>query len=247
MFSKTGLKAYAMPSATSAATSAAKLLPRRLSPSLTGLASHVCRQSPAHSLVSSRPLSSTRSNYHDQSSAPAQSKHVPVGGFATVPEIREALPPKVADLVEDYPSLTTLPVQWGEQDPFGHLNNVIYLRYFESGRIAYFDQIIKPGLTQRAYNSFIQARGVGPIVKTVSCKYKSPVRYPDTITVGVRIPRETLEKDRFVQEAVLVSHAQGRVVATAECQVVTYDYGELRKADIPPEVIKAWKAGEGIK
>ena len=30
-----------------------------------------------------------------------------------------------------------LPVAWGEQDAFGHLNNVVYFRYFENVRMYY--------------------------------------------------------------------------------------------------------------
>ena len=29
------------------------------------------------------------------------------------------------------------PVQWGEQDGFGHVNNMHFIRWFESARIAY--------------------------------------------------------------------------------------------------------------
>ena len=35
-----------------------------------------------------------------------------------------------------FPVVIELPVQWGEMDAFGHVNNVVYLRWFESGRIA---------------------------------------------------------------------------------------------------------------
>ncbi|KNC96594.1 YbgC/YbaW family acyl-CoA thioester hydrolase [Spizellomyces punctatus DAOM BR117] len=172
---------------------------------------------------------------------------VPVGGLAAVAEVRAQLPSGVAELVKDYPSIINLPVQWGEQDVYGHLNNVTYVRYFESGRIAYFDQIIKPHLSETAYTSFITARGVGPIAKSVLCKYRAPVMYPDTVTVAVRIDPSSVKKDRFTQSAVIVSHAQERVVAEGECVVVSFDYKGQKKADIPKEIINAWKKGEGLE
>ncbi|CAM6054817.1 unnamed protein product [Sphagnum tenellum] len=130
---------------------------------------------------------------------------------------------------------------------FGHLNNVAYMRYFESGRMAYFDQILKPHLTREEYHDFIAARGIGPIVKTVTMKYRAPCVYPDTVTVGVRIDPKSVKADRFVQTAIIVSHAQKRVIAEAECHVVTYDYVEKQKADLPEEILEAWRKGEGLK
>ncbi|KAJ3022461.1 hypothetical protein HKX48_006139 [Thoreauomyces humboldtii] len=164
----------------------------------------------------------------------------------TVGATRDLLTPDVAALVEKYPSLVSVPVHWGEQDTFGHLNNVAYLRYFETGRIAYFEQILRPNLTRQAYNSFILARGIGPIVKSINVTYKAPVRYPDILTVATRIDPSSVKKGGFVQSAIIVSHSQERVVATADCVVVTFDYSEQAKADIPEEVIKAWKKGEGL-
>ena len=39
-----------------------------------------------------------------------------------------------------WPVTLEIPVQWGEMDAFGHVNNVVYLRWFESVRIAYFER-----------------------------------------------------------------------------------------------------------
>ena len=38
------------------------------------------------------------------------------------------------DALTDFPTTVTLPVQWGDQDAFGHVNNTVYLRWFESAR-----------------------------------------------------------------------------------------------------------------
>ena len=40
--------------------------------------------------------------------------------------------------LSEYHSVIRLPVQWGDQDAFGHVNNTVYFRWFESARIAYF-------------------------------------------------------------------------------------------------------------
>src|SRR5277367_5877386 len=81
----------------------------------------------------------------------------------------------------DFPVVIALPVQWGDQDAFGHVNNTIYFRWFESARIAYFERI---GL-----NHLLEHEPIGPILASMSCDYRRPVTYPDTVDIGMRVSR----------------------------------------------------------
>ena len=47
-------------------------------------------------------------------------------------------------LLADYPVVVETPVAWGEMDAFGHVNNIVYFRYFETARIAYFEKLDVP-------------------------------------------------------------------------------------------------------
>jgi acyl-CoA thioester hydrolase len=77
-----------------------------------------------------------------------------------------------------YPVTLTFPVQWGDMDALGHVNNVIYLRWFESARIALF----------RSFGmSVADPGGVGPILATTTCDYLRAVVYPAEVTVGVGV------------------------------------------------------------
>ena len=40
-----------------------------------------------------------------------------------------------------FPVHIEVPVAWGEQDLFGHVNNVVYFRYFESVRMHFLERI----------------------------------------------------------------------------------------------------------
>jgi len=44
-------------------------------------------------------------------------------------------------LLRDYPIVMDIPVAWGEMDSLQHVNNIVYFRYFESVRMAFFDRI----------------------------------------------------------------------------------------------------------
>ena len=38
------------------------------------------------------------------------------------------------------PVVMELPVIWADQDMFGHVNNTVFLRWFESSRVTYWDE-----------------------------------------------------------------------------------------------------------
>lgn len=40
-------------------------------------------------------------------------------------------------MIAQYPVVVEVPVAWGEMDAYGHVNNIVYFRYFETARIAY--------------------------------------------------------------------------------------------------------------
>lgn len=129
--------------------------------------------------------------------------------------------------LKDYPITLDLPVAWGEMDAFGHVNNIIYFRYFESGRLAYFAEI--------GYLDHFKKSGVGPILAATQCKFQKPLSYPDTITVGARVSE--LNEDRFLMQYLIVSHRLESAAAQGDGLIVSYDYRQQRKISIP-EVIK---------
>ncbi len=130
------------------------------------------------------------------------------------------------ELLSSYPVTTTIPVQWGEMDAYGHLNNVVYFRYFESVRILYLREC---GLT-RSY----EEERVGAILHSTNARFRRAVRYPDTVAVGTRVPE--VSDDRFVMDYSVVSMEQGAVAAEGRGTVVSYDYEAGRKVEIPDDI-----------
>ena len=45
------------------------------------------------------------------------------------------------ELLRDQAVVVAVPVAWGDLDAFGHVNNTRYFRWFEDGRIAFFDAV----------------------------------------------------------------------------------------------------------
>ncbi|KAJ3225726.1 hypothetical protein HK099_006339 [Clydaea vesicula] len=168
---------------------------------------------------------------------------VPVGSLHHPNFTRNSLSSAILSILKKFgaSAVITLPVQWGDQDCFQHLNNVIYLRYFESARMEHFNHIGRY-LANDEFKGFVSGTKVGPIVKDLYCNFKYPVTYPDTITLAVQVPEESIKKDRFVQQFVAVSHKHSRIVAEGHCTIVVVDYQNGgKKTDIPESILKALK------
>lgn len=129
-------------------------------------------------------------------------------------------------MLSDYPVVAEVVVRWGEMDSLGHVNNIMYLQYFEVARIAYLERL---GLEPPG--PCWGERGL--IIATVSCRFKAPVTYPDTLRVGARV--SALGGDRFVMEHIAWSQKLACVAASGDAEVVSYDYVLGRRAPLPEE------------
>ena len=89
-------------------------------------------------------------------------------GKGVIGGCRRALSSSASPLIE-FPIHVDIPVQWGDMDCFGHVNNVQYIKYFETARIAHFrafkDAVIANGDEDKVdFEGFINAKSVGPIL-----------------------------------------------------------------------------------
>jgi acyl-CoA thioester hydrolase len=136
----------------------------------------------------------------------------------------------MAPSLEKYPIILTLPVQWGDQDAFGHVNNTVYLRWSESARIEYMRRVgIFP---QNAHPT-----GVGPILATITCDYKLALTYPDEIEVGARVVR--IGNSSIQMENVIVSRRAKAVAAELRSTMVLLDYADNRPVRVPDDIREA--------
>ena len=126
-----------------------------------------------------------------------------------------------------FPVAIAFPLHWGEMDAMRHVNNAVYFRWFESARIAYFERIGWIGMRDRTGN--------GPILHSTNARFRAPLTYPDTVTVGARV--SDLQADRFTMEyEVRSERLEGAVAASGSGLIVAYDYRGLAKAALPDEI-----------
>ena len=118
-----------------------------------------------------------------------------------------------------------VPVAWGEQDLFGHVNNIVYFRYFESVRMHYLDRI---GVLRSH-----QEHGKGVILASTTCDFKKPVTWPQRLTV--RTGTVGVGNTSFTMEY-LITDEQGEAVAMGTSVLVMYDYATGSKMRVTDEV-----------
>jgi len=132
------------------------------------------------------------------------------------------------NLLDNYPVVLEIPVAWGDMDAFNHVNNTVYLRYFESSRIAYFEKL---KVFERMRES-----GLGAILASVYCRFRIPLTYPDKVLVGARAT--SIESDRFTLEHIVLSQRHDKLAAEGEGLIVAFDYNKNKKGLFPGDMIE---------
>jgi len=145
----------------------------------------------------------------------------------------------IEEILKEYINIIEIPVAWGEMDAAQHVNNIVYLRYSETGRIFYLDDI-----DFRINVDNTEESSIGPILSEINCRYKMPITFPDTVSVATRVALDSIDEYSFQMEQLIISHKHQRVAAEVQAKIVTYDYQNLRKAPTPSSLIEKIKQAQ---
>jgi hypothetical protein len=134
----------------------------------------------------------------------------------------------------DSASFWEQPVVWGDHDAFQHVNNVRYVRFFESGRMRLMSCIGEELGGQAQADAFLRARGISFILKSIEINFRKPVRYPDTLLIAHKPaldPDPKRASTQFLLHGGAFSYAQRAIVADSKSVITWYDYDKLAKCD----------------
>ena len=128
-----------------------------------------------------------------------------------------------------WPIITEIPVLWGDIDDFGHVNNIIYLKWCETSRVELFREVWN--LKSLKMEDILAEEGIGPILANFNMNYRIPVEYPDIITVKTRVAK--IGNTSFGVSHELYSKMNGdNIVANAESVIVMINYKSGAKSII---------------
>ncbi|KAL9476398.1 hypothetical protein ACSS6W_006239 [Trichoderma asperelloides] len=136
-------------------------------------------------------------------------------------------------------------IQWGDMDLMGHVNNVIYNRFAESGRVNWtrkLAQFTDPKYEQEWYD-LMTPKGTGLILASIRTDFKFPMTFPDRITVLHKlVTKPDYSSDRFYLDVVVYSEQQRRPAAKCFEDIVVYDYKAAKKAPLKPFMVDELRA-----
>ena len=79
-----------------------------------------------------------------------------------------------------YKAFRTITTRWMDNDPYGHMNNVVHY--------SLFDTAVNGWLIERGVLDFRSGGQVGLVVET-GCRYFSELAFPDLVSAGLRVAR----------------------------------------------------------
>jgi acyl-CoA thioester hydrolase len=138
-------------------------------------------------------------------------------------------------VLADFPVVIRIPIQWGDLDVYGHVNNVVYLKWFEAARAAYAMRV--------GVEILSRSRGVGAILASIHCNYRRPLAYPGEVLSAVRVTRVSVGS--VTLEYLVADARTGVSVADGDSQVVLYDYTTEQPVPVPDQIRAAVEQLEG--
>ena len=135
--------------------------------------------------------------------------------------------------MEGFKVVTPLVPRFRDTDAMGHLNNAVYMTYFEVARTAYW----------RALTGDRDYQKVPFILAHTTIDFRSPAFVHETLRVGIRVSR--LGTKSFECAYRVEDEATGRLVCEGRSVQVIFDYANDRSFPMPDDLRAKVRAFEG--
>jgi acyl-CoA thioester hydrolase len=117
---------------------------------------------------------------------------------------------------DPFPFVHRETVRFRDLDGMGHVNNAVFSTYLEQARLNWFGESDELPLSD-------------VILARTEIDFRSPVRFGETVEIGVRPSRLGTKSFELEYEV----RAGGRLVAEAKSVLVGYDYARAESIEIP--------------
>jgi len=149
--------------------------------------------------------------------------------------------PGDAIMPDPVPVKVPIQIRWRDLDALGHVNNAVYLSYFELARLAYIRALL-------GEDAQIDPRTLLPvdfqfILAEVTCHYRSPATLRDQLVVAIWVSQ--VGRKSFVFEYRITDEVTGRLVAEGCSTQVWYDYAAGESRPVPGEIVQRMELMQG--
>jgi len=139
------------------------------------------------------------------------------------------------------PVKMAIQIRWRDLDALGHVNNAVYLTYFELARLAYVRAVLDE-------DAPIDRRTLLPvdfqfILAEVTCHYRSPATLGDQLVATIWVAQ--VGRKSFVFEYRINDEVSGRLVAEGCSTQVWFDYTANESRSVPAEIVARMEGLQG--
>ncbi|MGE5602825.1 MAG: acyl-CoA thioesterase [Nitrososphaerales archaeon] len=141
------------------------------------------------------------------------------------------------------PVRVAIQIRWRDLDALAHVNNAVFITYFEYARLAYMRELLGP-------DAPLDPQTMLPvdfqfILAEVRCQYRSPVTLEDRPVIEVWVSQ--VGRKSFVFEYRMTDEKSGRLLAEGCSTQVWYDYRTEMSQVIPEAIIGRIEIWQGAK
>ncbi|KAF2758125.1 hypothetical protein EJ05DRAFT_500644 [Pseudovirgaria hyperparasitica] len=132
---------------------------------------------------------------------------------------------------------------WRHEIFWGHVNNVKFNRWAESGRVQWTRNFAKADVEHCSQWSELDTpKGEGMILRSIRTDYKFPMMFPDRVTVLHKLHSEPKAgMDAFILDVLILSERHQRPAARCVEDIVMYDYRVGKKCSLPLFMLAKFK------
>lgn len=130
----------------------------------------------------------------------------------------------MAEKISDYKYRTPISIRFSDIDAVGHVNNAIYLTYFEIARFNYWKDVTNWNLSEN-----------GIIVGRSEVNYLKPVMLHDQIACYVRVVRIGNSSFDVMHVLVKITEKGEEICTTGKTVCISYDYTANKSVKIPSQ------------
>jgi acyl-CoA thioester hydrolase len=138
--------------------------------------------------------------------------------------------------LSDFNFSTPIQLRWKDIDQFGHVNNAVYLTYFETARYYYNRDVNRWNWQEDQY-----------IIGSIKVDYLRPLFYPGDIKVYLRISDVGDKSFCFYYAITFERNGLEKIAATGQSTQVMYDLKSQKTIPIPDRIIAQWKEFEKVE
>ena len=128
---------------------------------------------------------------------------------------------------------TVIQLRWKDIDQFGHVNNAVYLTYFETARYYYNRDINYWNWDEDQY-----------IIASIKIDYLRPIFYPGDVKVYLRVSDIGEKSFSFYYAITFEKNGIEKLAATGQSTQVMYDLSTQKTIPIPERLIHQWAGFE---